>query len=110
MLTYKDIPQEQFDYIFNNYRKFREVLYMLVPTGMVRKVDELGRVVIPKELRRRLGIEDDKDFFEIYMDGDSIVLKKYQPNCIFCGNMESLVSLGGKNVCAKCVQDLKDKL
>jgi len=83
---------------------------MLVPTGMVRKVDELGRVVVPKELRRRLGIEDDRDFFEIYMDGDSIVLKKYQPNCIFCGEMENLVSHNGKNVCVKCAEELKSKL
>ena len=83
---------------------------MLVPTGMVRKVDELGRVVVPKELRRRMGIEDDKDFFEIYMDDDSIVLKKYQPNCIFCGDMQNLVSLNGKMVCAKCVKSLAEKL
>lgn len=83
---------------------------MLVPTGMVRKVDELGRVVVPKELRRRLGIEDDRDFFEIYMDGDSIVLKKYQPNCIFCGEMEDLISQGGKNVCRKCANELQNKL
>ena len=83
---------------------------MLVPTGMVRKVDELGRVVVPKELRRRLGIEDDRDFFEIYMDGDSIVLKKYQPNCIFCGEMENLTSYNGKNVCTKCAEELKGKL
>ena len=83
---------------------------MLVPTGMVRKVDELGRVVVPKELRRRMGIEDDKDFFEIYMDDDSIVLKKYQPNCIFCGNMQDLVSFNGKMVCAGCVKNLAEKL
>lgn len=83
---------------------------MLVPTGMVRRVDELGRVVVPKELRRRLGIEDDKDSFEIYMDGDSIVLRKYQPSCIFCGEMESLVSFGGKNVCAKCAEGISKTL
>ena len=54
-------------------------------TGIVRKVDELGRVVIPIELRRTLGIEE-KDALEIYTDNEKIVLKKYEPACIFCGN------------------------
>lgn len=48
-------------------------------TGMVRKVDELGRVVLPIELRRSLGIKE-KDAIEIYIDGDKIILKKYVPN------------------------------
>ncbi len=58
-------------------------------TGMTRPVDELGRVVIPKEIRTSLGI-DVKDRLEILMDGDAIVLKKYNPNCVFCGSDENV--------------------
>ena len=54
-------------------------------TGIVRKVDELGRIVLPIELRRTLDIAE-KDAIEIYVDGESIILKKYEPTCIFCGD------------------------
>ena len=79
-------------------------------TGIIRTVDRMGRVVIPKEIRNQLKIRDTVDQLEIYMDGDSIVLKKYQPNCIFCGEMENLISYNGKNVCTKCAEELKGKL
>ena len=59
-------------------------------TGIVRKVDELGRIVIPIELRRTLDI-DIKDALEIYVDGDQIILKKYEPACIFCQNRSKSV-------------------
>lgn len=71
-------------------------------TGIVRKLDELGRVVIPVELRRTLSIEE-KDGLEIFVDGDRIVLRKYQPTCIFCGNADEITSFKGKNVCQKCI-------
>ena len=58
-------------------------------TGIVRKVDELGRIVLPIELRRTLGI-DLRDPLEIYVEGESIVLKKYNPTCIFCGSKENI--------------------
>lgn len=70
-------------------------------TGIVRKVDELGRVVIPIELRRTLGI-DEKDALEIYVDSEKIILKKYEPACIFCGNADDLQHFRGKNVCKEC--------
>ena len=70
-------------------------------TGIIRRVDELGRVVIPIELRNKFGIYE-KDPIEIFVDGSSIVLKKYEPNCIFCGNTKKLVSYNDKLVCAKC--------
>jgi len=54
-------------------------------TGIVRRVDELGRIVIPKELRRTLGIDEGAPM-EIYVDEDKVIFKKYQPGCIFCGN------------------------
>ncbi|MDH7573358.1 MAG: AbrB/MazE/SpoVT family DNA-binding domain-containing protein [Clostridia bacterium] len=75
---------------------------MMKSTGIVRKVDELGRVVIPIELRRTLGIEE-KDALEIYVDQEKIILKKYQPACIFCGNAEEITHFRGKNVCRECL-------
>ena len=81
----------------------------LKSTGMVRKVDELGRVVLPKEIRTMLGI-DKKDPLDIFISGESIILKKYQPICIFCGSSADLVSLDDKNVCAECVKKLKSRL
>ncbi len=75
-------------------------------TGIVRKVDELGRIVLPIELRRTLNI-DIKDPLEIYVDGDSIVLKKYQPACVFCGGSEDIRQIKGKNICANCVKELQ---
>ncbi|GAW91620.1 AbrB/MazE/SpoVT family DNA-binding domain-containing protein [Calderihabitans maritimus] len=74
---------------------------MLKSTGIVRKVDELGRVVIPIELRRTLGIEE-KDALEIYVDHEKIILKKYEPACVFCGNAENVQNFKGKNVCREC--------
>lgn len=75
-------------------------------TGIVRKVDELGRIVLPIELRRTLDIAE-KDSLEIYMDGSSIVLKKYQPACVFCDETKDVLLFHGKNVCAKCLKELK---
>lgn len=75
-------------------------------TGIVRKVDELGRVVIPIELRRNLDIEV-KDALEIFVDGEHIVLKKYAPACIFCGQAKNVESFKGKNICPACLDELK---
>ncbi len=77
-------------------------------TGIVRKVDELGRIVLPIELRRTLDIGE-KDAVEIYVEGTSIVLKKYQPSCIFCGDFKKVVDFKGKNVCSKCLRELQNK-
>nr|WP_278281447.1 MULTISPECIES: AbrB/MazE/SpoVT family DNA-binding domain-containing protein [Tepidibacter] len=76
-------------------------------TGIVRKVDELGRVVIPIELRRTLNIAE-KDALEIYVDGESIILKKYEPACIFCGNAKDIKHFAGKNICPDCVEKLSE--
>lgn len=75
-------------------------------TGIVRKVDELGRIVLPVELRRTLDIAE-KDALEIYVDGSSIVLKKYRPSCIFCDSIRDVVMFKGKNICRKCLKELK---
>lgn len=75
-------------------------------TGIVRKVDELGRIVLPIELRRTLDIAE-KDSLEIYMDGSAIILKKYQPACVFCDDTQDVVLFHGRNICAKCLAELK---
>ena len=77
-------------------------------TGMIRRVDELGRIVIPKEIRGKLEIKE-KDPIEIYVDGHSIVLKKFEENCIFCGSSRSLIKYMNKIVCGKCLEKLKNQ-
>ena len=74
-------------------------------TGIVRRVDELGRIVLPVELRRTLNIAE-KDSLEIYVDGTSIVLKKYHPACIFCNSARNITVFKGKNICARCLKEL----
>lgn len=75
-------------------------------TGIVRRIDELGRIVIPIELRRTMGI-DEKDELEIYVDNDKIILKKYNPACIiFCGNTEGITDYKGKYICRSCLVEM----
>lgn len=71
--------------------------------GIVRKVDDLGRIVLPVELRRKFGIEL-RDAVEIYTEDDCIILKKYEPSCIFCGDAKNVFQFGGKNVCPNCAK------
>ena len=75
-------------------------------TGIVRKVDELGRIVIPIELRRSLGIEE-KDSLEIYVNEDTVILKKYEPACVFCGKSKNVTQFHGKNICEDCMEELQ---
>jgi transcriptional pleiotropic regulator of transition state genes len=74
--------------------------------GIVRKVDELGRIVLPMELRRTFNIRRE-DPLEIFVDEDSIILKKYEPACIFCGNADNVVQVHGKNVCKSCIDEMQ---
>lgn len=76
-------------------------------TGIVRKVDELGRVVIPIEIRNQFQIAE-KDPIEIYVDGSSIVLKKYEKSCLFCGSTKKLVEYKEKLICEKCLKQIND--
>lgn len=75
-------------------------------TGIVRKVDELGRIVLPIEMRRTLDIAE-KDLLEIYVDNESIVLRKYQSACVFCGKSKDTAELNGKCICRGCIEKLK---
>jgi transcriptional pleiotropic regulator of transition state genes len=74
-------------------------------TGIVRKVDELGRIVLPIELRRTLDL-DIKDPVEIFVDGEKIILKKYLPACVFCGNSDQTIYFKGKLVCNTCKSEI----
>ena len=78
-------------------------------TGMVRKVDELGRIVLPAEIRQSMDINV-RDSLEIFTDGGRIILQKYQPSCIFCNNVDNIVFFQNKRVCAECVAKLKAEL
>ena len=75
-------------------------------TGIVRPIDELGRVVIPKELRKVFQIKN-RDSMEIFVEKDMIILKKYEPACIFCGNAKDVEHIHGKNVCRNCLDEMK---
>lgn len=74
-------------------------------TGIVRQLDGLGRVVIPKELRRTLGI-DEGDGLEIFVEGDKILLRKYAPGCTLCGSLDEIEYLSGKPICRVCVSKI----
>ena len=78
-------------------------------TGIVRKVDELGRIVLPVEMRRTLDIAE-KDALEIYVEGDTIILRKYQAACVFCDSVRNVISFKGRNVCADCISKLQNKI
>ena len=75
-------------------------------TGIVRKLDQLGRIVIPKELRSTFDLKE-TDPIEIFVEGEDIVLRKYQPACIFCNEATDVVQFENKNVCKKCLAKIK---
>ena len=74
-------------------------------TGVVRKMDDLGRVVLPIEIRKMREIGE-KDAVEIFTDGDKIILRKYQPACLFCGDAEDVVLFEGKKLCKACIRKI----
>ena len=78
-------------------------------TGIVRKVDELGRIVLPIEMRRTLDIAE-KDTLEVYVEGDSIILRKYRDACVFCDSVRDLVNYKGRCVCQDCIAMLSRKI
>ena len=76
-------------------------------TGVIRQLDSLGRIVLPIELRRTLDIKT-KDMLEIMVEGNSVILRKYEPNCHFCGGSSGLSSYRDKLVCRRCLKELKE--
>ena len=79
---------------------------MMKSTGFVRQIDPLGRIVLPRDLRKSLELNE-RDSVEFFLDGNTIVIKKYQASCIFCGNAEDLISFKGKCVCPSCAKKLQ---
>ncbi len=77
----------------------------MTSTGIVRRIDSVGRFVLPIELRRTLDI-DDNDSLEIFVEDNTIILKKYQPACIFCNNARDVSTYKGKNICVECLRDI----
>ena len=77
-------------------------------TGIVRHMDDLGRICLPMELRRTFNIKE-SDPLEIYVDGDQIILKKYEPDCVFCGEAKNTVEINGKLICPKCIKAIAEK-
>lgn len=75
-------------------------------TGMVRKVDELGRIVLPAEIRQSMDIQV-RDAVEIFTDENRIILQKYHPGCIFCKNVDRIVYFQDKRICSDCLEQLK---
>lgn len=79
------------------------------PVGIVRQIDGLGRVVIPKELRRILDVTEG-DSFELFIEDNTIIMRKYQPACIICGNAKNIVTFKGRNFCPDCIKEMSGKL
>lgn len=75
-------------------------------TGIIRTLDNMGRIVIPREIRKMLDMTDGIDGFEIFMDGDSIVLKKHKPSCIFCKSDDNCIEFENQTVCKSCIEKL----
>lgn len=74
-------------------------------TGFIKKIDELGRIVIPKDIRKVLGVNN-LDSLQFFLDGDSVVLKRFGEHCEFCGNDEDLISFKGKFICKDCKKSI----
>ncbi|HAN21368.1 MAG: AbrB family transcriptional regulator [Clostridiales bacterium GWF2_36_10] len=76
-------------------------------TGIVRRVDEFGRISLPVEMRKTMGLEE-KSPVEFFVDGNTIVIKKYSPSCVFCGETETVVEYLGRLVCTNCIKTLSE--
>ena len=76
-------------------------------TGMIRQLDSLGRIVLPIELRRTLNINT-KDMLEILVEDNAVILRKYEPNCCFCGGDAGLSTYKGKLICRRCLKELRE--
>lgn len=78
----------------------------MTPVGIIKEIDHLGRILIPKELRKAMHIEDG-DPYEIFVEGTTIILKKYAPSCTFCNSSEDVTQFKGKNICGACRKELQ---
>lgn len=95
-----------FLYCFNQQSiNISEVCISMKPAGVVRKVDQLGRIVLPKSLRKRYQMNEG-DPVEILVQGDHIILERYRPKCVFCGSMEEVGEFKERYVCAQCMEEM----
>ena len=78
---------------------------MMKALGIIRPVDELGRIVLPVETRKMMDLNP-KDGVEVFIEDDKIILKKYRPSCIFCGEADGVIDFKGKKICKECVKAL----
>lgn len=79
-------------------------------TGIVRGLDKMGRIVLPKEIRQQFHLLDDKSTLEFYTEDDKIILKKYSPACVFCDSMDDMIEYGGMHICKSCLQKMNTLL
>lgn len=77
--------------------------------GCVRQIDKLGRLVLPADIRKSLGIVDGTDSVEFFIENDSVIIKKYRPACVFCGSADDITSFKGQTLCENCIAELKTK-
>ncbi len=77
--------------------------------GCVRQIDKLGRLVLPADIRKSLGIVDGTDSVEFFIENDSVIIKKYRPACVFCGSADDITSFKGQTLCEGCIAELKRK-
>jgi len=77
----------------------------LKPAGVVRKVDQLGRIVLPKSLRKRYQMNEG-DPVEILVQGDHIILERYHPRCVFCGSIDDVREFKERYLCSACITEM----
>ena len=87
---------------FFRISKLQRVVLSMKSTGVVRHIDEAGRLVLPKELRREFSLVGENPAVEIFTDKDTIVLRRYAPACVFCGSLDDVFEYEGVKVCAEC--------
>lgn len=75
--------------------------------GYVRQIDKLGRLVLPSDIRKSLGITSGIDSVEFFLDNDSVVIRKYRPACVFCGNAENITTFKDQSVCSSCMEEIR---
>ena len=75
-------------------------------TGIIRTIDNVGRFVLPSEVREIFGVRDPGSKLEVFVDNDSIILKKYEPTCIFCGSLDDIIDYKNNKICKKCIDNL----
>ena len=84
------------------------MVVIMKATSITRKVDRMGRIVLPKGLREIYNIKEDETALEIFVDGEEIILKKYEPCCIFCKEAKGVINFRGKLICKDCLEDIKE--